>query len=65
MEEIWKDAEGYEGFYQVSNYGRIKRVEHKDSYGHVYKERLLTINPRDKRGYCGSLKNGVRFFTLC
>lgn len=61
MEEIWKDAEGYEGFYQVSNYGRIKRVEHKDSYGHVYKERLLTINPRDKRGYCRVhlSKNGV------
>lgn len=26
MEEIWKDVEGYEGLYQVSNFGRVKRV---------------------------------------
>lgn len=26
MEEIWKDIEDYEGFYQVSNFGRVKRV---------------------------------------
>lgn len=24
MEEIWKDIKGYEGLYQVSNYGRVK-----------------------------------------
>ncbi|WP_176222084.1 NUMOD4 domain-containing protein [Tuberibacillus sp. Marseille-P3662] len=24
--EIWKDIEGYEGFYQVSNKGRVKRL---------------------------------------
>ena len=23
MEEIWKDIEGYEGLYQVSNLGRV------------------------------------------
>ncbi|WAX14870.1 DNA endonuclease [Enterococcus phage EF36P1] len=26
MEEIWKDIEGYEGIYQVSNFGRVKNV---------------------------------------
>lgn len=26
MEEIWKDIEDYEGLYQVSNFGRVKRV---------------------------------------
>ena len=26
MEEIWKDIEGFEGLYQVSNLGRVKRV---------------------------------------
>ena len=25
--EIWKDIEGYEGLYQVSNMGRIKSLE--------------------------------------
>lgn len=26
MEEIWKDIEGYEGMYQVSNMGRVKSL---------------------------------------
>ena len=26
MEEIWKDAKGYEGLYQVSNLGRAKSL---------------------------------------
>lgn len=25
--EIWKDVEGYEGYYQVSNHGRVKSLE--------------------------------------
>jgi len=28
MEEIWKDVEGFEGLYQVSNKGRLKNVGH-------------------------------------
>ena len=27
MEEIWKDIEGYEGYYQVSNLGRVKSCD--------------------------------------
>lgn len=27
MKEVWKDIEDYEGLYQVSNFGRVKRVE--------------------------------------
>ncbi len=27
MKEIWKDIEGYEGLYQVSNLGRVKSLE--------------------------------------
>ena len=26
MEEIWHDIDGYEGLYQVSNKGRVKRL---------------------------------------
>lgn len=29
MEEIWKDAIGYEGIYQVSNFGRVKNIKTK------------------------------------
>ncbi|MFW5517303.1 MAG: NUMOD4 domain-containing protein [Segatella copri] len=28
MEEIWKDIEGYEGLYQVSNFGRVRSLRH-------------------------------------
>lgn len=27
--EIWKDIEGYEGLYQISNMGRVKSLESK------------------------------------
>ena len=27
MKEIWKDIEGYEGIYQVSNFGRVKSLD--------------------------------------
>lgn len=29
MEEIWKDIRGYEGLYQVSNYGNIVSMHHR------------------------------------
>ena len=29
--EIWKPVVGYEGFYEVSNLGRVRSVEHKDA----------------------------------
>lgn len=29
MEEIWKDIQGYEGLYQVSNLGRVKSLKFK------------------------------------
>ena len=27
QEEIWKDIKGYEGYYQISNYGKVKSLE--------------------------------------
>ena len=29
MTEIWKDIQGYEGFYQISNLGNVKSLENK------------------------------------
>ena len=37
MEEIWKDIKGYEGLYQVSNYGNVKSL----NYRNTGKEKLL------------------------
>lgn len=45
MEE-WRDIEGYEGKYQVSNLGRIKSL----NYNNTGNEKLLTLC-KDKDGY--------------
>ena len=37
--EIWKDIEGYEGLYQVSNYGRVKSQRRPGAPGGVIKTR--------------------------
>ncbi|KAB1963541.1 NUMOD4 domain-containing protein [Lacticaseibacillus paracasei] len=39
--EIWKDIEGFEGLYQVSNMGRVRSVDRKDSQGHFWKGKVL------------------------
>lgn len=46
MDEIWKDIEGYEGLYQVSNLGRVKSLSHYEysdrfKNGRFRKGRLL------------------------
>lgn len=28
MKEIWKDIKDYEGLYQVSNFGRVRSLNH-------------------------------------
>lgn len=32
MEEIWKPVKGYEGLYEASNLGRIRSVDHLDTF---------------------------------
>lgn len=53
MEEMWKDVEGYEGLYQVSNYGRVKNLERKIPYRfglRTIPERILK-NCENEYGY--------------
>lgn len=45
MEEVWKDIEGYEGLYQISNFGRVKSLPkpHKNAHGYyLTKEKILS-----------------------
>ena len=44
-EEVWRDIECYEGFYQVSSDGRVKSLKRKDRFGRVIKERILRPVP--------------------
>ena len=64
MEEIWKDIEGYEGLYQVSNLGRIKSLE-RIVKGQHFEEKIMKLQ-NNKWGYkfiCLS-KNGKRKYPM-
>ena len=40
MKEIWKDIKGFEGYFQVSNLGRVKRLLYITN-GRIIKEKIL------------------------
>ena len=50
QKEKWKDISGYEGYYQVSNRGRIRSldrlVHYRDGRKANYEGKLVAINPR-------------------
>lgn len=41
MVEIWRDVNGYEGLYQVSNLGRVKSLEREIGHRYIWKTRTL------------------------
>lgn len=52
--EVWKEVSGYDGRYQVSNHGRVKRarweITRKDGVKTTYKEKVLS-SPNSTDGY--------------
>lgn len=56
MEEVWKDISGYEGLYQVSNYGNIKSLPKKKGYA-------ISKNPIIIKPFINC--NGYLLATLC
>lgn len=66
--EIWKDIEGYEGLYQVSNLGRIrsldKYVKTKGDSFRISKGLILTphINKNNRRQVCLCNEGQERLF---
>jgi hypothetical protein len=57
LNEKFRNVEGFEGHYQISNYGRVKSLKRSltqyNGYGyfsHSYKERILSLC-RHKQGY--------------
>lgn len=68
IEEIWKDIQGYEGFYQVSNLGRVKsldRIVRNNSGFFVRKGKILKPQENSRKYLRVELKvknNSKRFF---
>ena len=53
MEEIWKDIKGYEGLYQVSNLGRVKRIgKYKNQFNTEWESNKCLKMNKDRDGYC-------------
>lgn len=52
MTEIYKDIQGYEGLYQISNLGNVKSL----NYRHTGKEKILS---------CGNNNKGYFVVNLC
>lgn len=60
--EIWKELPEYEGLYQISNYGRIKRIPRNDQgLGNRTLAKIRKYN-FDKDGYCVVVlsKDGIK-----
>lgn len=48
VREIWKDVQGYEGQYQVSNLGRVKSLKRKLNSGRTVSEKILNSSNKKK-----------------
>lgn len=48
--EVWKDVQGFKGYYQVSNEGNVRSVDRTNKDGRKYKGRQLSLRT-DHRGY--------------
>jgi hypothetical protein len=58
MEEIWKDIDGYVGYYQVSNLGNVRSVERTVNYELKTKSGVVIANKVIKsKNYKGNLFN--------
>lgn len=41
--ELWKPVKDYEGFYEVSNNGRVRSVERRDARGKLRKSKIMSV----------------------
>lgn len=56
-DEKWKDVPGYEGLYQVSDFGRVKSLDRIDTENHFRKGQIM--KQKYLRGYARvALRNG-------
>lgn len=66
IDEIWKPVKDWENYYEISNYGRLKRLPRmsKHSFGNFYKpygEKIIKRTMRNKKRYINVhlTKNGI------
>ncbi len=66
--EIWKDIKGYEGFYQISNYGQVKSMNRSVKYSNgkivKYKSKLRNASCSEYRLISLSKNGNVKVFKI-
>lgn len=48
--EIWKSIEGYEGYYEVSNLGRVKSLVGWNGHEYIKREKMLKLSKSKSKG---------------
>lgn len=61
--EQWKDIQGYEGLYQVSNLGNVKSLKRKTLNNKCYKDRILKYSLDGKKYSCVTLCKDGKGYT--
>lgn len=62
-EEVWKDIEGYEGLYQVSNMGRVRSLDRKSKSKNKWNSYNASIKGRIR--LCATSRMGYLRMRLC
>lgn len=63
MKEIWKDIQGYEGLYQVSNFGRVKSLDRKlkNRWGDFIRSGKVMVTNKSNRYFAINLFTNWQF----
>lgn len=58
LKEVWRDIPDYEGYYQVSNFGRVKSLVGWNGVRYVQREKILSPTQNELGYYKIDLKKG-------
>lgn len=58
--EVWKPVKGYEGFYEVSNKGRVLSVDRIDARGQHRKSKIMSVNKKQNTKKVTFFRDGKR-----
>jgi hypothetical protein len=64
INEIWKDINGYEGYYQVSNLGRIKSLIGWNGHKYIHREKIIKQLHRTNGYYFVGLHKNQNTITI-
>lgn len=63
--EVWKPVKDYEGFYEVSNKGRVRSVQRLDARGQLRKSKIMSVKKKQNTKKVTFFRDGKnKTFTL-